>query len=109
MPRAGWWEVELRGGAYDGWTAEINADPPPILVVWRCNDRCGGHMTDDAHDPDIVLRTAESYKRTEVKADKRLAIYEIGEHPSGPEVEDDTRELVGAGAGAPDVIGALRR
>lgn len=90
------WDCELRGGAYDGHKFDCS-DPEPVVVIWRCGRRCAGHATFDVHEPGIVLRTAESYRRVERDEDALHAVYEVGEGPPGPRVEE--RELVGASGG----------
>lgn len=97
------WHYEFRGGAYDGYGFDAVDDPQPVLIVWRCNSRCEGHATFEPHNPGIVLRTAESYRRTEVDDDSRSAIYEVGESSPGPWV--DERELVGVSGGL-EFVGA---
>lgn len=94
------WHIELRGGAFDGWRGLTPKDPAPILIAWKCGRHCGGHATFAANDPAIVLRTAESYRRVEVDAEARTAVYEVGD--SGPGLETEERELVGAGSGLGD-------
>jgi hypothetical protein len=96
------WDCELRGGAYDGHAFECS-DPGPICVVWRCGPRCAGHVTFNAANPEIVLRTAESYRRVERDEDTRRAVYEVGEGSPGPRVQE--RELVGASGGL-EFVGA---
>lgn len=95
------WRLELRGGAYDGWSGELTLDPEPRLIVWVCadfKDACPGHATLDAHDDEIDLRTCEVYKLVETDGEQRLAVYEVGEsRPDGDEVDEGV--LVGAGAG----------
>lgn len=91
------WRLKLQGGAYDGWVGTLRVDPPDVIVVWVCGSDCDGHATVDPHDPSIVLRTAESYRRVEVDLDERLAVYAVGE--GDPSTWREERELVGAGAG----------
>lgn len=90
------WRVELRGGAFDGFQGSTAADPEPVVIAWACRGRgCGGHATFDAHDANIVLRTAETYTLAEQDTEKRMAIYEIGERSPGGGREE--RETVGVG------------
>lgn len=88
------WDIRLQGGAFDGWEGATDLDPVEVLIAWVCGKHCTGHMTFDAADPGIVLRTAESYRRVEVDVDERLAVYEVGERDPDPVIEDE-RELVG--------------
>lgn len=90
------WDLKMRGGAFDEWTGVTDVEPQPLVVVWKCvGVYCEGHATFDAHDPEIVLKTAEVYRRVEVDLDERLAIYEVGEYD--PSIEVEERELAGVG------------
>lgn len=89
------WVVELRGGAFDGFKGRTPDDPGLTIVAWACSKFCVGHATWDAHNPDIVLRTAETYTLAEIDTEKRLAVYEVGESSPGPGVEE--HETVGGG------------
>lgn len=99
------WQLELRGGAHDGWTGAFEGDPQEILIAWECrplcSPGCAGHATFDPHCPAIVLATAESYKRTDVDLDSLLAVYEVGD--GDPDGQVEIEELVPVGAGAADL------
>lgn len=87
------WTVTLRGGAYDGWSADCHADIKPLLIAWECpgDERCDGHLTFSPQNPGIVLKTAESYVLAEQDMDRRTAVYEVGAVEPGEEFE---REVV---------------
>lgn len=88
------WRIVLRGGAYGGWGGKLPVgEPPEVLVAWRCTPRCPGHATFDPHEPAIKLRTAESYRRTEMDPETQIAIYDVGDGAPGPSAEE--RERVG--------------
>jgi hypothetical protein len=87
------WDIELQGGAYGGTEFEYDGELQPVLIVWACDAECGGHATFNPENPNIVLKTAESYRRGDVDLDERRAIYVVGE--ADPELEVEYRELVG--------------
>lgn len=92
------WDVTLRGGAYDGYQGiAVRTSPPTeIVVAWSCGPGtgCRGHATFDPHDEGIVLRTAESYRRVELDAEKLTAVYEVGDgSPGGDGEVVEEREL----------------
>lgn len=90
------WNLEVRGGAFDGWCAETIRDPAVILIMWRCSPFCDGHGTFDPQNPNVILATAECYRRVEIDVLRRLAVYEtVEEDLSDP--HDATRELAGVG------------
>lgn len=78
----------LRGGAYDEWRGEVDLDdqPRPVLIAWSCGKRCGlyqgedcaGHASFNAHDPAIVLKTAESYELVLLETVEGRATYTVG-------------------------------
>lgn len=91
------WNLELRGGCYDGWTGEFDVDPRPVLIVWVCDQECEGHATFDLVNPAIVLRSAVAYRLLEVDVDDRHAIYEVGDLEPAGDLVLEAPELVGAG------------
>jgi len=99
------WQLRLRGGAYDGGVVPTDEEPCPVLIAWRCNSACEGHVTFDPADPDIMLRTAEAYRRVEIDPERRVAVYETGDGAPGVREEEDV--LVGASGGVEFVGGAL--
>lgn len=91
------WEIELRGGPYDG-MALYGARHEPLLVAWMCWAGCEGHGVFDPNHPAIVMATAQAYRRVEVHADERRVVYEVGDMPPGREELAEDREMVAAHA-----------
>jgi hypothetical protein len=92
------WNIELRGGCYDGWTGTAPQDPQPVIIAWVCGADCDGHMTFDVEDPGIAYDHAVAYCLSEVQTDEQLAIYDVGDIDGSPELEHEERELLPAGA-----------
>ena len=85
------WEIELRGGEWDGQKAVYDEYPDLVLVMFRCHIQCEGHGTFDVNDPYIDIRTAVAYNRTEIDEEKHWALYEVGES-LGSGKEDEYRD-----------------
>lgn len=103
MPRD--WEIRVRKGAYDGWMAETDIDPAEVLILWRCATLCDGHGTFSPENPEIVMKTAEPYRRVALDAEQRVAVYEPADSPTGPSVQEDERELIGVGRDFSGIVG----
>jgi hypothetical protein len=96
------WRLILKGGAFDGsYTFRFPPnvpEPGPVLIAWRCGGlACEGHWTFDPADEDVNLETCVAYRRVELEVDERRAVYELGDEQPGDGLEQEERELVGAG------------
>lgn len=88
------WKLTLRGGAFDRFEGDSHDEPPAVLIAWADGDEC--RMTDDPLHPGIVLKTAESYRRTARCESKRRAIYQVGDGAPRPVVVERVVEPVAA-------------
>lgn len=88
------WDIELRGGPWDGQEGYYDHDPDPVLVMFRCCDYCEGHGTFDLDDPYIDLLTATVYKRTELDEERFWALYEVGEGLSSGKEDFDLVPII---------------
>lgn len=97
------WTLKLKGGGFAGeYPVELDVDPEPVLIAWRCagDPDCDGHFSFNPTFHAIELESAVAYKRTELSHAEHLAVYELGDVE--PHVDAELEEPVLVGAGVPD-------
>jgi hypothetical protein len=77
------WLLSLHGGTFDRYRGQTDEEPPPVVIAWAAASDT--RMTSDPANPNIDLRSAESYRRVAVSRERCHAAYEVGEDEPRPE------------------------
>ncbi len=86
------WQIELCGGAFHGCRGEDDT-AHDVLIVW--GDKAEMRATPYAANPEIVLKTAQAYRLSELFEDEGRAVYEVGEDAPRPTLVERVYEYIG--------------